>query len=136
VDDFQRPALQVVRDMFRGGVTLPWNLVASIALGAALMASRILFDASGQAANNDHLVGALVITVTVIALAEMARPLRLVNVAFGAWLLAAPWLLPGYSALGTLASLAIAALLIAFALPRGPIHGHYGGWDRVIRQKL
>jgi hypothetical protein len=44
-------------------------------------------------ANSDHLVGALIITVAVCAMAEVARPLRFLNVAFGFWLIAAPWLL-------------------------------------------
>ena len=133
VDDFERPALTVLRDMVTGGVTLPWSLAASIAIGAALMFSRLLFDASGAAADNDHLIGSLVITVSVIALAEMARPLRYVNALFGAWLLAAPWLIEGYSALGAGASVVAGALLVALALPRGPIRCHYGEWDRYLR---
>jgi nucleoside-diphosphate-sugar epimerase/uncharacterized membrane protein len=133
IESFERPGLEVLRDMVQGGVSLPWNLAASIAIGAALMFSRVLFDAAGEAANNDHLIGALVLTVTVIALAEMARPLRYVNVAFGAWLLAAPWVLDGDSTFGSFASLTAGALLIVLALPRGAIHNHYGAWDRVIR---
>jgi len=132
-DDFERPPLAVVRDMVQGGVTLPWTLAASIAIGVALMLSRLLFDAAGTAANNDHLIGALVITVSAIALAEMARPLRYVNVLFGAWLLAAPWLLAGYTASGAWASVVAGLALIVLALPRGPIHSRYGAWDRMIR---
>jgi uncharacterized membrane protein len=132
-DDFERPAGAVLRDMVQGGVTLPWSLAASIAIGAALMFSRVLFDAAGQAADNDHLIGSLVITVSVIALAEMARPLRYVNALFGAWLVAAPWILEGYGALGTWASVVAGALLAVLALPRGPIRCHYGAWDRVLR---
>lgn len=48
-------------------------------------------------ANSDHLMGALLLTVTVLALAEVARPLRFLNLPIGAWLLAAPWFLEGGS---------------------------------------
>lgn len=132
-ESFARPARQLARDMLQGGVTLPWNLAASIAIGAALMFSRVLFGAEGQAADNDHLIGALVLTVTVTALAEMARPLRWVNAAFGAWLVVSPWMLSGYTQAGTVASVVAGLLLIGLAVRRGPIRSHYGAWDRVIR---
>jgi hypothetical protein len=57
------------------------------------MVSRLVFGTNGVMANSDHLVGALVITVAVCAMAEIARPLRFINLLFGLWLIAAPWLL-------------------------------------------
>jgi uncharacterized membrane protein len=134
VESFERPARAVVRDMVTGGVNLPWSLAATIAIGAALMFTRILFDATGQAADNDHLVGSLVITVAGIALAEAARPVRYVNVALGAWLAAAPWLLDGYTTAGAAASVLGGLLIVGLALPRGSIRQHYGAWDRMIRR--
>lgn len=44
-------------------------------------------------ANSEHLMGALTVTVAVIATVEVARLLRFINAAFGAWLVAAPFLL-------------------------------------------
>jgi hypothetical protein len=86
LESFERPASTVLRDMVQGGITVPWNLVASIAIGMALMFSRILFDASGPAADNDHLMGALVITFTVMALAETARAIRNHYSAWDRWM--------------------------------------------------
>lgn len=37
---------------------VPWNLALSMAIGVAVMFSRLLFDATGEAADNDHLTGA------------------------------------------------------------------------------
>jgi hypothetical protein len=65
------------------GVTVPWTLLASCGVGAWLMVSRLAFGTAGAMANSDHLVGALVITVAVCAMAEVARPLRFINVLFG-----------------------------------------------------
>jgi hypothetical protein len=78
-------------------------------------------------------VGALVITTAVIAMAEVARPLRFLNAAFGAWLVLAPWLLTGGSS-ATMASNIFAGLaLIGLSLRRGPrSREHYGSWDRFI----
>ena len=60
-------------------------------IGAFLMLTRPIFGTSGSMANSDHLVGALTITVAIIATAEVARAFRFTNVLLGAWLVAAPW---------------------------------------------
>ena len=129
---FDVPAGQLVADSARG-VNLPWTLVASAALGLWLMFSRLVFGTEPPMADSDHLVGALVITVAVIAMAEVARPLRFINVAFGLWLVAAPWLLAGDGAVAAVASVIAGVLLIGLSLPRGTrSREHYGGWDRYI----
>jgi len=115
------------------GVTIPATLVLSTAVGVWLMFTRMTLGNSGAMANSDHLVGALVVTFSIIAWAEVARPVRFVNVLFGAWLLAAPWVLDGMgSTLAILNSLASGAFLIALAIPRGPVRDFYAGWDRYI----
>jgi hypothetical protein len=132
-DNFEAGPGQVLREMLGGGVTLPWTLVLSVAIGVALMMTRLLLDASGTAANNDHIVGALVITFSIMALAEVARPLRFINVVLGLWLVLAPWLLIDYPGVSSFASVVAGGLLILLALPRGPIRSHYGAWDRYLR---
>jgi len=54
------------------------------------MLTRLVFGTSGSMANSDHLIGALTITVAIIATAEVARPLRFINALFGIWLVIAP----------------------------------------------
>lgn len=131
-DDFEAPPAAVLREMLQGGVTLPWTLAACTVVGGVLMLTRLLFDATGAAADNDHVVGALVITFSIAALAELARPLRFTNAAFGAWLLLAPWVVDGYGNAGTAFSCLAGLLLIALSLPRGSIESHYGAWDRYM----
>ena len=116
------------------GITLPWTLAVSIAIGAFLMLTRLVFGTSGPMANSDHVVGALAITVAIIATAEVARPLRFVNALLGAWLVAAPWLLEGVaSPVAAWASVAAGVLLAALSLPRGRrTSEHYAGWDRYV----
>ena len=132
-DDFEAPPGAVLREMLRGGVSVPWTVAASAAIGCALMLTRLLFDTAGPAADNDHLIGALVVTFAVMALAEVARPLRLANAAFGAWLVLAPWLLDGYGPAGSVFAGLAGLLLIALSLPRGAIVSHYGAWDRYLK---
>jgi hypothetical protein len=69
----------------------------------------------------------------VIAMAEVGRALRLINVLFGFWLIAAPWLLSGGTAVAGSAGMAVGVVLIALSLPRGRrSREHYGSWDRFV----
>ena len=131
-DNFEAPAGAVLREMLNG-VTVPWTLLASIVIGILLMSTRLLFGTSGAAADSDHVVGSLVVTVSVMALGEVVRPLRFINIAFGAWVIAAPWIVGGYSGIAAAASVLFGALLIWLAFPRGAINSHYGAWDRIAR---
>ena len=97
------------------------------------MLTRLVFGTEGAMANSDHLMGALTITVAIIATAEVARALRFLNMAFGAWLIAAPFLLEGAAAVATAAGVALGAVLIALSFPRGRRSDeHYAGWDRFV----
>lgn len=117
----------------RRGVTLPWTLAASIAIGAFLMLTRLILGSESAMANSDHLFGALVITVAIIATAEVARALRFVNAAFGAWLVAAPFVLEGTGRFGTAVSILAGLALIALSLPRGKrSEEHYASWDKYV----
>lgn len=126
------PPRELVSSAVRG-VTIPWTLVASAILGAWLMFSRLVFGSEPPMADSDHLVGALIVTVAVIAMAEVARPLRFINIAFSLWLIAAPWLLLGADGVANANSVIIGLLVIGLSLPRGTRSTeHYGGWDRYV----
>jgi len=115
------------------GVTYPWTLLVSIAIGVWLTFTRVTFDSVGSMVDSDHLVGLLVLTFSIIALAEVGRATRFINIPFGIWLIAAPWLLDGVATpLATWNSVISGVLLIVLALPRGKIKDSYAGWDRYI----
>ena len=114
------------------GMTLPWTLLVSSVIGAALMLSRLWLGAGGSLANTDHLVGSLAITVSVIAFAEVARLLRYLIVPLGLWLAAAP-LLYGGTLIETMVRVGLGLALIGLSVPRGRRSSeHYAGWDRFI----
>lgn len=110
-----------------------WHLLIGAGLGVWLMFAPWVFGSTGRAADSDHLVGALVVTFAVIAIAEVGRAARFINILFGAWLALAPLILSGYGA-GAGWNSAIAGLaVIVFSLRRGKIRGEYAGWNRYIR---
>lgn len=111
---------------------LPKALIMSAMQGIWLMFTRLIFGTEGAMANNDHLVGSMVLTFSVAAFAEVARPLRAVNILFGAWLVVAPWVLDGAGSMASVASMLAGGLLIVLAIPRGPVRYRYDGWDRYL----
>jgi uncharacterized membrane protein len=129
---FDARPMQIFRQSARG-VTVPWTLGLSAGIGAFLMLSRPIFGNEAAMANSDHLLGALVLTTAVIAWAEVARPLRFLNILFGLWLVIAPWSLDGGTVSGSLVGILAGIALIALSLPRGKrSEEHYGSWDRFI----
>jgi hypothetical protein len=112
--------------------TAHWPLLACSLIGAWLMFTRLTFGTEGAMADSDHLTGSLIITVSVIALAEVARPLRFLNIALGAWLVIAPWLLSGETMVAAAASVVAGIMVIVLSIPRGTIVNCYGGWNRYI----
>jgi hypothetical protein len=130
-DDFEQRPRRILAEIASGGVGLPWNLALCLVIGVWLMFTRITLGSDGGMANADHLIGSLVLTVTVSALAEVARPLRFVNMAFGLALLITPFTY-GVDWPATMASLVCGIALIALSVRRGRIRSSYGSWDRFI----
>lgn len=114
-----RPATWRPRGML-WGFSASWSLLAAAALGVWLMFAPAAFGVGIQqaAADSDHLIGALVVVVSVIALAEVARPARFLNVPLGLWLLGAPWFLAGATTLSRWNSALVGLAVILLSLPR------------------
>jgi nucleoside-diphosphate-sugar epimerase/uncharacterized membrane protein len=111
----------------------PWNLWLSTMVGIWLMAAPTLLHLVGTVADSTHIVGALVVTFSVVAFAEPARPVRMVNLLCGAWLLLAAWILDGGVPGWPWVSVASGLALIALNIRCGPVEDRYGDWQRVIR---
>ena len=112
-------------------MTLPWNLALCIPIGVWLMFTRVTLDAGTSMANADHLIGSLVLTVAITALAESGRATRFFIIPLGTALLVTPFFYDT-SSLSLISSILCGLLLIALSLPRGEIHNRYGSWDRFI----
>lgn len=114
------------------GVATPWNLLASALLGAWLMLAPTALGSAGGAPNSDQVAGALVVSVAIVALADVGRATRYVNVLLGAWVIAAPWLLGGATTRSTWNDAVVGALVLGLAFRRGPVGERYGGWQRLV----
>lgn len=85
--DHRSPALDeplfTLLQATRWGVTVPWNLALTVFLGIFLMCFPGVFDMQGFMADLDHIIGALIVTVTMVALAEAVRSVRYLNIVLG-----------------------------------------------------
>ena len=96
------------------------------------MVAPSALETEAAIADSDHLVGALIVTFSVIAWAEVTRGLRWLNATLGLWLIAAPWFLAGGTSMSTGNDVAVGLLLLLTSLPRGTVHEYYATWNRYI----
>ena len=109
-----------------------WNHLFVIALGVWLMAAPDVMQYEGTERIVDHIVGPLVVSMAIIAMAQVTRSVRWINVALGLWLMLAPVLMR-YEPLHIGArSALIGGAILLLSLVKGPERAQTGGgWRRV-----
>ena len=110
-----------------------WTLLISAALGIWLMAAPTVFGMTGLAADSNHLLGALIVTVAVIAMAQVARPIRFLNCVFGVILAIGIWFIPDGTLIFQWNSALTGIMLFILSIPLGQIVDRFGNYDRIIR---
>jgi hypothetical protein len=131
-DNFALPAATVLRRVVGSGIGWSWELGVSLAIGLWLLFTRTTLGNAGALADMDHLLGSLVLTVAVTALADVAKIVRYLNVPLGAALAVTPVLF-GASAVSTAAGVVLGLLLIWVSLRPVAVAARYGSWNRYIR---
>jgi len=119
------------REMF-WGVTVPWNLLVSALLGVWLMVAPAIFQTQDQAAHSDHILGALIVTVAMVAFAEVTRAARFINIALALGIIVLPWVFAGATFASGINDLIIGVLIIALSIPLGKIKNTYDGWNPLV----
>ncbi len=115
------------------GYTPPWTLLICAGVGIALLLMPAWLGDVNEAADSLFITGALVITCSSLAFAEVARPVRYLLMGCGAWLLTlSPFSMQGATAPSNLLEVVAACILFACSYPRGAIRQRYGGWSRLL----
>ena len=117
------------------GMSFPWTLVVSTALGIWLMFAPATFGLATKATPSDifHLCGSLIVVTSVIAMGEVVRKGRYFNILLGLIVAIAPWFFDA-SPLWLSISGAVTGLLVAaLSIPRGPKTESYGLWDKYVK---
>jgi hypothetical protein len=117
------------------GFTPAWRMVLAATLGAWPLAAPGLFSlAPPQPATSvHHLLGALIVAVAVVAMAEVARLARFLLVPLGLWLAATPWFLDSVRGLFWAGDVLAGLAVVSLSLPPGRLREHYGALDRALR---
>lgn len=111
-----------------------WIQVLTIILGLFLMFAPSAWSFDKAASDHHYIIGPLIITTAIIALWEINRGLRWMNVVIGAWMLVSPLVLKSNETVATI-DVVCAILLILFSLFKGTVkHRYGGGWSSLIQK--
>jgi hypothetical protein len=111
-----------------------WAQLLTALTGIWLMASPAVLEYADPARANDRIVGPIVASMATIAIWELTRSLRWVNVVLGAWLLITPWLLEHPPDVRW-NSMCVGTLMLACSLVRGSRTQQFGGgWSSLWRR--
>lgn len=107
---------------------------ASTVLGIATMGAPELLDLGRGASVNAWIFGPLIVSVAVIAIADVTRPVRWLNVPIGAWMaVSMPFLVDDLAEGLGMAAIGVMVALLALVGPRIPRERLGGGWVAAIR---
>lgn len=119
---------------WRYGIGFRWNLFLAALLGGSMMIAPWFFGIDGYAADSDHLFGALVIVIALIAMAEVTRPIRFLLKLIGLWMAIATWFVADHAWFIHTYHMTVGILLFLLAIPKGKIHYSYGLLNRFIHR--
>jgi uncharacterized membrane protein len=114
------------------GINLPWGLLLCTVIGLWWMFYPGNFDVTGKAANYFTTLGALVVTFSVISMAEVGRALRLLNIIFAIWLITVMDLMRYIPPFPLWNANITGVALIVLSIPTGKIKEKYGTFKRYI----
>ncbi len=122
----------MMREIF-SGFTVPWNLLLSCAIGIWLMFAPSLLKYDGtRMADSDHVVGALIVTFSVIAMGEIVRVVRFINILFGLWIVLVPFIFGYTDKFALINAIAVGLLIIVLSFRKGKTENSYGTFNKYI----
>ncbi len=102
------------------GIQCSWRACCTAVFGAWLMFSPSVLGVLPPLANSDYIAGPLLITISAISCAKVAKKAYYANLLVAVWLLIAPWVFAGFTEAGfwnnTLVSTAV--LLLVLTMPK------------------
>jgi hypothetical protein len=108
-----------------------WAQLCCVLLGLWLMAAPYVLGYDEPASHSDHVLGPLIASFAAIALWEVTRGLRWVNVLLALWLIAAPWAL-GFAMPALVNSVVVGLAVAGLSLVRGRVSERFGGGWTVL----
>jgi hypothetical protein len=113
------------------GTTISWNLFFSIFIGMWFLFSENIENSSKTAAYM-HILGALIVTTSILSMAEILRTGRFLNILLSLVILIGVLLFENLNPVALYTNVGLAILLIVLSIPRGTISETYGSLNRWI----
>jgi hypothetical protein len=126
------PFYRHFRPMVRGA-RVTWNLGLTVLLGIWMMVIPSVVALEKIARDNDYIVGALTVTISAVAIAEVTRIARFLITILAIWSLISQFFFDGNSAGSIVAHVVTTSALILLSLWRGRIRESYGSWNKFIK---
>lgn len=111
-----------------------WIRLVNLALGIWLMAAPAVLGYRPPAADFHRIIGPTAAAVAVIAMTQVTRPMRWINLILGASLIAGAGLLNA-EPVAALTGLITGAAMAVFSVPRGRIQDSFGGGWRALTSR-
>lgn len=110
-----------------------WARVINTILGIWMLFVPAVLSYEKIEANNAYIVGSLIATVAIVAMAESVRSIRWLNLLLGIWLLLSPWIL--YSGDAAKLNDTLVGLIVAcLSTVKGKLVLELGGgWKAIFR---
>lgn len=113
--------------------SIPIGLIGSIILSAGLMFTPTFYLIDKPASDFIYFTSALLLTFSIIAFSEIARPVRFLNIALGFILALGIWFFDGIFFEEQLVVTLISLMLLFMSLPTGKFRHHFGSYDKLAR---
>jgi uncharacterized membrane protein len=114
------------------GITLTWRLILCAILGMWTIAAPEILASRDFASLSNYITGPLIVAVSIISFAEVARVFRFFNIILSLWLLTAPWVIGGASLNLLLNDSFVAIAIIFLSLSKGRVKHKYGSLSKFI----
>lgn len=123
------PARATPNGFFFNGISMPSNLILLVVLGIWLMFSpSVLGIPDGSGADSSYVAGPLIVTISAIAMSEVVRSFRYINIILGLWLIVAAFIFEGPHSF-VLNNVICGILAILLSLKKGKILEKFGSWN-------
>jgi hypothetical protein len=109
-----------------------WAQIINTMLGLWLMAAPGILKINGMAADNDHIIGPIVASFSIIALSGCTRAVAKFNIPLGIWLLIAPWFLGYENEIAIFNDMGVGFFVTIFSFFKRRTNQRYGGGWPVV----
>lgn len=108
-------------------------LISAIS-GIWLMVAPAVLQGDPVASDNEHIVGPLIATFSIVAMSECTRNIRFLNIPAGLWLIVSPVILGYLNTVITLQDIFIGVLTLSLTFVRRKRKNSYaGGWAALLK---